>query len=673
MGEATTPTHRDNQRVPSDPTIAGSTAAAIRPATQFRADIQGLRAIAVISVVLYHAQKNLLPGGFVGVDVFFVISGFLISSILMNELDRGVYTLAGFYRRRIKRLFPALYVMLAFVLATGAILLPPEALRELGHTAVSTVFFVSNFDFDRMSDYFAGDSQLKPLLHTWSLAVEEQFYLFFPVFLALLWRHWRRYYRLVILIVAVLSLAISVWAARRHPSAAFFLAPSRFFELMIGALTARAALSQRVSQTQRNLLSVIGIGFLLVSLVAFNDQTPFPGFAALLPCCGTALIILTGTGGSSIGNRIIGASAVVIFFGDISYSLYLWHWPLLVFGRYFYAAPLTGLQAGALILVAVAAAKISWEFVERPILAWRGNPSSVLPAGATLMVIGSAVAVAVATSNGLPSRFAPETLRLLASAEDYNHRRPQCHNPDDREIPYDRNCIYGDPKAIPEAAVWGDSHGAELVAALGERLGKIGQSVMQITASSCPPALDYQAPHRPLCRIHNANTFEHLVQDPKITAVVLTADFMGDTVTDWTGLSSGFARAVQGLRDAGKTVVIVYQIPIQPFDPPIGLALSRAHGRGVDDYGVQSAAYAKAAARTTEFLEQLSRRTGSVAFRPAQILCDEKVCHAYSASLGSLYFNADHISLVGARLLAEGFPLQDLARPQLAASAGSAQ
>ena len=148
---------------------------------------------------------------------------------------------------------------------------------------------------------------------------------------------------------------------------------------------------------------------------------------------------------------------------------------------------------------------------------------------------------------------------------------------------------------------------------------------------------------------------------------------MGDTVTDWTGLSSGFARAVQGLRDAGKTVVIVYQIPIQPFDPPIGLALSRAHGRGVDDYGVQSAAYAKAAARTTEFLEQLSRRTGSVAFRPAQILCDEKVCHAYSASLGSLYFNADHISLVGARLLAEGFPLQDLARPQLAASAGSAQ
>jgi len=659
--------------VPSGQKIAGPTAGAIRSAhTQFRPDIQGLRAIAVISVVLYHAHKSLVPGGFVGVDIFFVISGFLISSILMNELDRGEYSLAGFYRRRIKRLFPALYVVLAVVLAIGAALLPPEALKELGHTAVSTVFFVSNIDFDRMSDYFGGDSQLKPLLHTWSLAVEEQFYVFFPLFLALLWRHWRKYYRLVIFMVAALSLAISVWATRRHPAAAFFLAPSRVFELMIGALTARAALSSRVSQTQRNLLSLVGIGFLLVSLVAFNDQTPFPGFAALLPCCGTALIILSGTGGSSIGSKIIGGSAVVIFFGDISYSLYLWHWPLLVFGRYFFAAPLTLLQAGTLILIAVAAAKLSWEFVERPILAWRGRPSTVLPLGAALMVIGSAVALAMATSDGLPSRFAPETLRLLASAEDYNHRRPQCHSPDDREIPYEKNCIYGNPKAPPEAAVWGDSHGAELVQALGERLGEIGQSVMQITASSCPPALDYQAPHRPLCSIHNANTFDHLVHDPRIGAVVLTADFMGDSVTDWTALTSGFTRVVQGLRDAGKTVVIVYQIPPQPFDPPIGLGLSRAHGRSVDDYGLKSAQFAKDADRTTEFLEQLSHRTGAVAFQPARFLCDDEVCHAYSAALGSLYFNADHISLVGARLLAARFPLQDLVRPPIAASGAAA-
>src|SRR4029077_5120585 len=199
------------------------------------------------------------------------------------------------------RLFPALYVMLAVVLASGAILLPPQALKELGHTAVSTVFFVSNFDFDRMSDYFAGDSQLKPLLHTWSLAVEEKFYLFFPLFLALLWRYWRKFYRPIIFIVAVLSLVISVWATKRHPAAAFFLAPSRFFELMIGSLTARAVLPPRVSQMQRNVLSLVGMACLLVSLVAFNDQTPFPGYATFLPCWGNALIILSGRGGTPSG------------------------------------------------------------------------------------------------------------------------------------------------------------------------------------------------------------------------------------------------------------------------------------------------------------------------------------------------------------------------------------
>jgi hypothetical protein len=280
-----------------------------------------------------------------------------------------------------------------------------------------------------------------------------------------------------------------------------------------------------------------------------------------------------------------------------------------------------------------------------------------------MMLIGSVAAGTLALSNGLPSRFAPETLRLLASAEDYNHRRTLCHNPDDREIPYELNCVYGDANAAPTAAVWGDSHGAELVEALGERLGAAGQSVMQITASSCPPALDYQAPHRPLCVVHNRNTYEHLLQDKRIGAVLLTADFIGDTVTNWAGLSSGFARVVEGLRHAGKTVILVYQIPVQPFDPPIGLGLSRAFGREVSDYGVKTAEYARATSRSSEFLEQLARRTGALSFQPAQYLCDQKVCHAYLQAFGSLYFNSDHLSRVGARLLAAELPLQDFKAP----------
>jgi hypothetical protein len=210
--------------------------------------------------------------------------------------------------------------------------------------------------------------------------------------------------------------------------------------------------------------------------------------------------------------------------------------------------------------------------------------------------------------------------------------------------------------------VWGDTHGTELVMALGERLAKSGKSIMQITASSCPPALDYQAPNRPLCTTHNRTTFERLTHDQRIATVVLAADFIGKSVTDWPRLTTGFARVVEGLRDAGKTVIIVYQIPVQPFDPPIGLGLSRAHGRSVDDYGVKTSEFAEEAHRTTDFLENLSSRTGAITFRPERVLCDQNVCHAYSDSLGSLYYNADHVSVVGARLLVKSFPFEYLVR-----------
>jgi hypothetical protein len=279
-----------------------------------------------------------------------------------------------------------------------------------------------------------------------------------------------------------MSLILSIWAVGRHPSAAFFLAPSRVFELLIGTLVARTSLPSHVSQIQRDLLSIAGLALLLVSIVAFNDLTPFPGFAALVPCCGTALIILAGTDRPSLAGRIIGASAVAIFFGDISYSLYLWHWPFLVFGRYFFAAPLSLLQASILILASVCLARLSWLFVERPFLAWRGRPSAVLAFGASSMMVGCAAAGALALSNGLPSRFAPETLRLFASANDYNHRRAECHNPDNREIPYEKNCLYGDPSAAPMAAVWGDSHGVELVMALRSLTGRPYRRVSPVSS-----------------------------------------------------------------------------------------------------------------------------------------------------------------------------------------------
>jgi hypothetical protein len=260
----------------------------------------------------------------------------------------------------------------------------------------------------------------------------------------------------------------------------------------------------------------------------------------------------------------------------------------------------------------------------------------------------------------MPSRFAPKALELFASADDYNRRRPECHNPETREIPYTKNCVYGDPAAAPDTVLWADSHGPELVVALGERLAASGRSIMQITASACPPALDYKPPYRPLCKSHNQKTFDSIMHDPRIHAVVLAANFIAIPKNDWVDLSSGFERVVKRLRDSGRAVVIVDQIPLQAFDPPIGLGIDAAHRRSITDFGIESPAFQTETQPITNFLNDLASRTGASVFRPDKILCDQKICHAYSEKLGSLYYNEDHVGLAGARLLIDRFPIDAL-------------
>ena len=253
-------------------TASGPTAFDARESAH-RTDIQGLRAIAVLSVVVYHAAPTLLPGGFVGVDIFFVISGFLITGILLRELQRGRMSIAGFYERRIRRLFPALFTMLATVLAAGLVLLDPRQYAELSRTAISTVFFVSNFDFYALSDYFAGEAVTKPLLHTWSLAVEEQFYIFFPLLLALAWARVRKHLGVILIVGTVLALAFSTWGALDHAKAAFYLAPFRVFELSLGALAAFYAPAIQASQRQRDAASVVGLALIAASLVLYTSRS----------------------------------------------------------------------------------------------------------------------------------------------------------------------------------------------------------------------------------------------------------------------------------------------------------------------------------------------------------------------------------------------------------------
>lgn len=336
--------------------------------TKYRPEIDGLRAVAILPVVLYHASIPGFSGGYVGVDVFFVISGYLISSIIFEELRGNSFSFAGFYKRRMKRIFPALFVMLAVSFAAAVLLLPPSGLKEFSQSVIAATFFYSNHYFLDQSGYFATAAELTPLLHTWSLAVEEQFYVLFPAFLLMAHRFSPGHQLAAMGLLAILSFGLAQYLVFADPSAAFYLLPTRLWELVLGAMAARLHLADpflgRRFAMQRPVLAIVGAAMILYAVLAFDKDTPFPGAAALLPSGGAALIILYAGTADPLGRILALRGPVMI--GLISYSLYLWHYPMLAFARRFPAGE-SPLFLAAVAAAAVLVAYLSYRFVETPV------------------------------------------------------------------------------------------------------------------------------------------------------------------------------------------------------------------------------------------------------------------------------------------------------------------
>jgi peptidoglycan/LPS O-acetylase OafA/YrhL len=618
---------------------------------KYRADIQGLRALAILPVVAFHADHRLAPGGFVGVDIFFVISGFLITGILARELEKRTFSIGGFYQRRVRRLFPALFAMLAASFACGLALLPPKAFEEFATTALAAVVFLSNFRFEQISDYFGGPAELKPLLHTWSLAVEEQFYLLFPPFLWAVYR-WRRAALLPLLVVgALVSLALSVWLTHADVTKAFYLSPPRAFELLIGCILGIGAIPTPRKQAVRDILSLIGIVLIAASVVLISDKTPFPGIAVLAPCIGAALVIYAGQNGTSAGGRLISLPPLT-FVGSLSYSLYLWHWPMLVFARYYFLGDLSMPQTAALMAAAFLISALSWRFIEQPVLKARIAPGRVLLAGLLAIGVGAAVAGAVIVTKGMPGRFSPAVLQLFASSEDFNHDRERCHSERNKIIPYARGCVFGREGAAPDTVVWGDSHGAELAIALAERKAAEGSSLIQMTASACPPALDYDPPKRPRCRAHTRETLRAIIADQRVHTVFMVSSYQ--TYFGDKAFQAGFARTAEALAAGGKRVVLVYPLPVLSGPEP-GDAIGMLKARGADPqtFGLSRRLFNEQNRGPTAYLDALSARLPVRTIKPADALCGERFCPAYREGIGALYFNRTHVSVTGARLVAK--------------------
>jgi peptidoglycan/LPS O-acetylase OafA/YrhL len=545
----------------ADPVPAGLAPLSTAGSPDYRPEIDGLRALAIAPVVLFHVGFSVFRGGFVGVDVFFVISGYLITGILQRSLKARRFSLIRFYERRARRILPALIVVSAAIAWLSYRLLPPRELIDAAQSLVWVSLFASNIYFYLHSGYWEAAAREHPLLHTWSLGVEEQFYIIFPLALwALDRRLGPRATRLALVLLGAVSLMLSLWAATNAPQAGFYLLPFRAFELMIGGALAYGSVAAPRRRWAREALAAGGVALIVTAVAAYSQATPFPGLAALVPCLGAAMVIHAGAGGPSAVAAAIG-SAPLRFVGRISYSLYLWHWPLIVFAGLWLGRPFSLAEKLALVLAAIGAATFSWLLVERPFREGGRLGKSPVLAGLAVSVVAAAGLGAhqAQVKHGWPNRL-PPFVNQIDAAERPNMGDGVCFLP--RETPpsawkADRCLIEG--RSPERVLLWGDSFAAQYRPALEQSRGELPFSILQYTYAGCPPVFGFRPPIAPRCDAFNGEVFK-ITAANQVRTVVLAARW---SAAQEAGMRlSALTQTVRALQARGLTVVVVGQSPV---------------------------------------------------------------------------------------------------------------
>lgn len=518
---------------------------------RYRADIDGLRAVAVAIVVAYHAFPRQVPGGFIGVDVFFVISGYLISGIILGRLAEQRFSFADFYARRIRRIFPALAIVMASLAAAGWFLLFADDYRDLGKHIAAGAGFAANFVLWQEASYFDTAAELKPLLHLWSLGIEEQFYLVWPMMLVIASR-WRRGPLALTLVLGAASFLVAIWTVRLDRTAAFYVPWTRFWELLAGSVLACVQADARLSTiaprltssaTIANGMSAAGLLMIAAGVVLIDASRVFPGLWVLLPVAGTFLLIAAGT--HAWCNRVVLSCRVMVWVGLISYPLYLWHWPLLAFARILSGgAPSAGARV-SLIAVSVLLAWLTYRLIESPIR-FGSRRRVAVPALSGAMAVMFAIGLATNTSAGFVER--PVNRSDAAHLLDFYERmrrdglreayRAECDFMDwDSEAvraAIDPSCI--SPGSSGTALLWGDSFAQALSLGIRRHL-PAGVSLAQVATSACRPAIDNFDDSLPDRRCEKANLFamEQVGRlRPQLTILAQASDHME---VDWPRLA----------------------------------------------------------------------------------------------------------------------------------------
>lgn len=611
---------------------------------KYRRDIDGLRAVAVVPVILFHLGFSFLSGGFVGVDIFFVISGYLIGKTINQEIKSGTFSVLNFYNRRFRRILPALFFMSAMVWIAITAWFLPDSAAENGQGMLAATLSVSNILFWRTISYFAnGENQA--FLHTWSLGVEEQFYLFFPLFMILAYRVSRIARRDLLLPLTIITTAISfalcVTLTQTRMSFAFYMLPTRTWELLLGFLVSLVPLHHLAPRWRREAAAAIGLILVILSLVLFDQHTPFPGIAALAPCLGAALLIAAGTCGLTATSRLL-ESKPMVFIGLISYSLYLWHWPLIIIGREGFEITTSSVQSKLIILTAsFLAATASWRFVERPFRRPTVSRKAIfVGAGAGAMII-SAAATALIITDGLPTRFDRTTLQFANFRFDRSqaYRSDICHIETKGTFAnYRRDICLPQPGSPPALIVIGDSHAAHLWWGLQQAAGNI--PIYQATAVGCIPLLPEAA--------------EAFSPECQKLRLFLRRDYLprrrGDTIVlsgRWSErLLPSLRSTLLWAHSAGLNVVVAGDSPI--YSVPLPHLLARAHQRNDPSYPTHSLTDR---ASLVAAVHAIAAEQGSPYLPLQETMCPNGTCVTLVPDGAPMFFDEDHLTPDGSAWL----------------------
>jgi peptidoglycan/LPS O-acetylase OafA/YrhL len=606
----------------------------------YRPDIDGLRAVAVIAVILFHAGVPLVTGGFEGVDVFFVISGYLITGGILRDLERGSFRILAFYERRVRRIYPALLILLVMALAAGSVIFMPDELKDLGAEAATAVAFSSNILFWHQTDYFAGAAELKPLLHTWSLAVEEQFYLIIAPLMGWAYSLGRRRAALVLLAILCGSFFASCLATRLDPAGNYYLPQYRAWELLIGSMLALGAVPQVRGRLAAELGAWVGMALLLIPMALLDRDSPFPAWNAVPTCIGTALIIRIGERHGTSAGRLLGLEPLR-WIGLISYSLYLVHWPILAFARYQMLREPTPAEMAGLMLCMLALAYLSWRFVEIPFRRRKVPRRRLFGEAAIASAVVVIAGAGVFALQGLPQRLGGSD-RIPSTDVAQETETAGCFLDGNWRAWRGRSCFLTHGSG-PVIMLWGDSHANHYAPVLMAEDRIFPSKVLLYASTGCPPILDLEVRGRPDCKTNNDHALA-VIKQFRVTKVVLSASWQYDFEHSDNALAK-LGETVQLLRRLGVRVSVIGDNPIFPFANAQYLA-ARLMRRSNPN-----APYYSPVVNDFRLNREIARAVAPTPlFDPLTLLCEKQSCLAFQDGQLMMHDNG-HLSTYGARYL----------------------